>query len=174
MGACERRGGGQQHGAAETTPPPKQSLMLVAVIGNVAEVTRRYPLMAGLALLVVAVLAVAGYCARKSTQDGAPPPASASTPVSGLATVAAAELPKEAIVTLTLIDKGGPFPYEKDGSTFANQERLLPLRERGYYREYTVQTPGSRDRGARRLVVGQAGDVYCTADHYESFRQVLR
>jgi ribonuclease T1 len=148
--------------------------MLVAAIGNVAEVTRRYRLMAGLALLVVAVLAIAGYCARKSTQDGAPPPAGASTPVSGLPTVAVGELPKEAIATLSLIDKGGPFPYEKDGSTFANQERLLPLRQRGYYREYTVPTPGSRDRGARRLVAGEAGDVYYTADHYETFRQVLR
>jgi ribonuclease T1 len=137
-------------------------------------VTRRYSLMTGLALLVVAVLAVAGYCARMSTQEGAPPPVSASTPVSGLATVAVGELPQEAIATLGLIDKGGPFPYEKDGSTFGNLERLLPQRERGYYREYTVPTPGSRDRGARRLVAGQAGDVYYTADHYESFRQVLR
>ncbi len=146
----------------------------MAAIGNVAEVTRRYRLMAGIALLVAVMLALAGYCARKSTQDSAPPPAGASTPVSGLPTVVLAELPQEAITTLALIDKGGPFPYEKDGSTFANQERLLPQRQRGYYREYTVPTPGARDRGARRLVVGEAGDVYYTADHYESFRQVLR
>jgi ribonuclease T1 len=148
--------------------------MLVAAIGNVAVVTRRYPLVAGLALLVVAVLAVAGYCARKSTQDGVQPPLSAATPVSGLPTVAVGELPKEAVATLSLIDKGGPFPYDKDGTIFANQERLLPQHERGYYREYTVPTPGSRDRGARRLVVGEDGDIYYTADHYESFRQVLR
>ncbi|GIH04970.1 hypothetical protein Rhe02_30370 [Rhizocola hellebori] len=148
--------------------------MLVAAIGNVAVVTRRYRLMAGLALLVVAVLAVAGFCARKSTQDGVGPPAGAATPVSGLPTVMAGDLPKEVAATLVLIDKGGPFPYDKDGSTFANQERLLPQRERGYYKEYTVPTPGSRDRGARRLVVGSKGDVYYTADHYESFRQVLR
>jgi ribonuclease T1 len=149
--------------------------MLVVAICNVAAVTRRYSLFAGLALLVVALLAVAGYCARKSTQDSVPPPpASAATPVSGLPTIGLGELPEEAVTTLGLIDKGGPFSYVKDGSTFGNLERLLPQRERGYYREFTVPTPGSRDRGARRLVVGEQGDVYYTADHYESFRQVLR
>jgi len=84
------------------------------------------------------------------------------------------QLPPEAAQTLALIDHGGPFPYDRDGITFANQERLLPQRPNGYYREYTVPTPGSRDRGARRLVVGREGDVYYTDDHYESFRQVLR
>ncbi len=149
-------------------------MMLVAAMGNVLSVTRRRSLIAGLALLLVALMAVAGYCANKSTQDNAPPPATVGTPASGLPTIDMAQLPKEAVTTLDLIDKGGPFPYSKDGSTFANQERLLPQRPRGYYREYTVPTPGSRDRGARRLVTGQEGDIYYTADHYESFRQVLR
>ncbi|HAF54482.1 MAG TPA: ribonuclease [Thauera sp.] len=85
-----------------------------------------------------------------------------------------AGLPPEAIETLALIQRGGPFPYRKDGTTFHNRERLLPAKPRGYYREYTVRTPGSRDRGARRIVAG--GDppevFYYTADHYSSFRQI--
>ena len=83
-------------------------------------------------------------------------------------------LPPEAIDTLALIEAGGPFPYRRDGVTFENRERLLPAKPRGYYREYTVPTPGSRDRGARRIVAG--GDppevLYYTADHYRSFRRV--
>lgn len=137
--------------------------------------TRRYPLLAGIALLVVGLIAVAGYLARRSTTDSVPTPASSvATPVSGLATVKAGDLPKEAQQTLTLIDSNGPFPYDKDGSVFGNNEKLLPRKPNGYYREYTVPTPGSRDRGARRLVAGRDGDVYYTGDHYESFRQVLR
>ena len=83
-------------------------------------------------------------------------------------------LPAEAIETLTLIQQGGPFPYRKDGTTFQNRERLLPAKPRGYYREYTVPTPGSRDRGARRIVAGgNPPEVfYYTADHYSSFRQI--
>ena len=85
-----------------------------------------------------------------------------------------AGLPPEAIETLALIQRGGPFPYRKDGTTFQNRERLLPARPRGYYREYTVPTPGSRDRGARRIVAGgNPPEVfYYTADHYSSFRQI--
>ena len=85
-----------------------------------------------------------------------------------------AGLPPEAIETLALIQRGGPFPYRKDGTTFQNRERLLPAKPRGYYREYTVPTPGSRDRGARRIVAGgNPPEVfYYTADHYSSFRQI--
>lgn len=85
-----------------------------------------------------------------------------------------AGLPTEAIETLALIQRGGPFPYRKDGTTFQNRERLLPAKPRGYYREYTVPTPGSRDRGARRIVAGgNPPEVfYYTADHYRSFRQI--
>lgn len=83
-------------------------------------------------------------------------------------------LPAEAIETLALIKAGGPFPYRRDGVTFGNRERRLPAQPRGYYREYTVPTPGARDRGARRIVAG--GDppavFYYTADHYRSFRRV--
>lgn len=86
----------------------------------------------------------------------------------------AGELPPEAVETLRLIEQGGPFPHRQDGTVFQNRERLLPQRPRGYYREYTVRTPGARDRGARRIVTG--GDppavFYYTDDHYRSFREI--
>lgn len=83
------------------------------------------------------------------------------------------ELPAEARATIALIRKGGPFPYDRDGVTFGNRERLLPARERGWYREYTVKTPGERTRGARRIVAGRDGTLYYTDDHYRSFRRIL-
>lgn len=86
--------------------------------------------------------------------------------------VQVAELPIEARRTLELIKKGGPYPYKKDGTTFGNRERLLPQRDRGYYREFTVPTPGARDRGARRIVSGRNGEYYYTEDHYDSFRRI--
>jgi ribonuclease T1 len=92
---------------------------------------------------------------------------------SGLQTVARADLPPEAGTTIALIASGGPFPYAQDGSTFQNRERILPARPKGYYREYTVPTPASSDRGARRLVTGQKGEMYYTDDHYSSFRRVI-
>jgi ribonuclease T1 len=85
--------------------------------------------------------------------------------------VAIAELPREARETLTLIKRGGPFPYRKDGSTFGNFEQRLPVHSRGYYREYTVPTPGATDRGARRIVAGADG-YYYSEDHYGSFRRI--
>ena len=89
-------------------------------------------------------------------------------------------LPPQAQQTLALIRQGGPFPYRKDGTVFGNRERLLPPRPRGYYTEYTVPTPGSRDRGARRIVAGKgstgdpatSGEYYYTDDHYQSFRRI--
>jgi len=85
----------------------------------------------------------------------------------------ATDLPREARATLALIKAGGPFPYTKDGAVFGNREGLLPKRGRGYYREYTVKTPGAKDRGARRIVAGREGEFYCTADHYRSFRRII-
>lgn len=87
--------------------------------------------------------------------------------------IAASELPREARETLALIRRGGPFPYERDGVVFGNREKLLPERERGYYREYTVRTPGLAHRGARRIVAGRgAAELYYTDDHYRSFKRI--
>jgi ribonuclease T1 len=91
---------------------------------------------------------------------------------SRVAAVSIEELPPEADATLALIKKGGPFPYQRDGVVFNNFERRLPVRKRGYYREYTVRTPGARDRGARRIVAGRNGEFYYTDDHYRSFRRI--
>lgn len=93
------------------------------------------------------------------------------------ATVALSELPREGRSTYTLILRGGPFAHDKDGTVFGNRERILPRQSRGYYREYTVRTPGSRDRGARRIVCGgepqQPDACYYTSDHYSSFRKII-
>jgi ribonuclease T1 len=90
----------------------------------------------------------------------------------GFAVVSADQLPPEARTTLALIERGGPFPYRQDGSVFQNRERLLPRRETGYYREYTVETPGASNRGARRIVAGAEGELFYTDDHYDSFVKV--
>lgn len=74
--------------------------------------------------------------------------------------------------TLDLIARGGPYPYRNDDSVFANRERLLPQQERGYYREYTVVTPGAPNRGARRVVRGNGGETYYTRDHYRTFLRI--
>ena len=99
-------------------------------------------------------------------------------PTETLTTVAVADLPSQGRHTLQLIQDGGPFPYSKDGTVFGNRERLLPARQRGYYLEYTVKTPGSRDRGARRIVCGgqpRTPDAcYYTSDHYASFRRIVQ
>ena len=91
--------------------------------------------------------------------------------------VALAELPREAHDTLRLIARNGPFPHRRDGATFGNYEKQLPPKPRGHYREYTVTTPGARNRGARRIVCGgeqpwPAATCYYTADHYRSFRKI--
>jgi ribonuclease T1 len=88
--------------------------------------------------------------------------------------VAVEKLPPEARQSLTLIQKNGPFPYQRDGAVFGNREGQLPERGRGYYREYTVKTPGAHDRGARRIVAGQGGEYYYTEDHYRSFRRIIQ
>lgn len=92
-------------------------------------------------------------------------------------TVTVAELPRQGMQTYERIHQGGPFAHEKDGVVFGNRERLLPAQKRGYYREYTVTTPGSRSRGARRIVCGgqpRTPDIcYYTADHYASFRRIV-
>lgn len=97
-----------------------------------------------------------------------------ATPDDGLPTIAFSALPRQAQDTIRLIDRGGPFPYRQDDGVFQNRERLLPAKASGYYREYTVITPGESDRGARRIIAGAGGELYYTADHYDSFKRVVR
>lgn len=121
-----------------------------------------------------------GPAAAPSSATGrspARPPSTAATrdPETGLRVVALAALPPEARQTVALVDRGGPFPYRQDGATFANREGRLPSHPRGWYREYTVVTPGEDDRGPRRIVTGDDDRlVFYTADHYGSFVRVAR
>lgn len=125
-------------------------------------------------LLVLALAAVEWWTGRAPGTDR--PVARADGGVAAPAGDARypAFLPPEAVATIERIERGGPFRYDRDGTVFQNRERRLPGRPRGYYREYTVETPGARDRGARRIVTG--GDppevFYYTDDHYGSFRAV--
>ncbi|MDO5056594.1 MAG: ribonuclease domain-containing protein [Lautropia sp.] len=114
--------------------------------------------------------------APATASASARPASSSAASASGLAEIRVQDLPPEARHTLALIQKGGPYPYEKDGTVFGNREGVLPRQRRGYYTEYTVQTPRVRHRGARRIVAGgQAGqytEFYYTDDHYQSFRRI--
>ncbi|MFY3382570.1 ribonuclease domain-containing protein [Paracidovorax sp. MALMAid1276] len=117
----------------------------------------------GVAFLVSPVV---GHARNSPSTDGSPAP------------IALSELPPQGRATYALILEGGPFPYDKDATVFGNRERLLPAQQRGYYREYTVRTPGSRNRGARRIVCGgkqpRTPDAcYYTSDHYASFRKIV-
>jgi ribonuclease T1 len=138
-----------------------------------------------LALLLLGVLLAGGYLLSALRSDDSAPrgsgpaaagrsgsAASPSRGSDGLPTVRSSDLPVQAQQVLRLIDAGGPFPYPQDGTVFGNVERLLPVHPRGWYREYTVPTPGSPDRGARRIVAGQDGARYYTADHYDSFARI--
>ncbi|GGQ94927.1 ribonuclease domain-containing protein [Deinococcus ruber] len=91
---------------------------------------------------------------------------------SGLSFVVLSALPAQAQQTYRLILKGGPFPYQRDGVTFSNREGILPQRSRGTYHEYTVKTPGSSDRGARRIVCAALLECYYTGDHYATFQRI--
>ena len=121
-----------------------------------------------LAFVVVGFALGLGSVAAKGPIDQAGPP-----------TVERATLPSQARQTDVLIHQGGTFPYAKDGSVFGNRERLLPTSPRGYYREYTVKTPGASDRGARRIVCGgkqatRPEACYYTGDHYTSFARIVQ
>ncbi|MDQ1053041.1 ribonuclease T1 [Arthrobacter sp. SORGH_AS 212] len=96
-------------------------------------------------------------------------PAPAQKNPSGLPAIRESQLPAEGRRVLALIRAGGPYRYSQDDQAFGNFEGILPRRDRGYYREYTVPTPGESDRGARRIVAGADGEKYYTGDHYESF-----
>ncbi len=122
-------------------------------------------------LIAVAAFAVlTWWSGHREAAPGVPGTATTASSTAGYPSF----LPPEAIETLQAINRGGPFPYSRDGVVFQNREHRLPERPRGYYHEYTVPTPGEGDRGARRLVTG--GDppevYYYSDDHYRSFRRV--
>ena len=117
-------------------------------------------------LVVAAIVVIAAI--SPATAQRAPAPATPATEIH------MGDLPREARATIALIDKGGPYPYAKDGSIFSNRENQLPKQKRGYYREYTVKTPGERTRGARRIISGADGELYYTDDHYNHFRRIAR
>ncbi|MEU9035304.1 ribonuclease domain-containing protein [Streptomyces sp. NPDC048352] len=103
----------------------------------------------------------------------AAPSAAASVSAKAVGSICSSALPSQAHDTLRLIDAGGPFPYRQDGVVFQNREQVLPSQTRGYYHEYTVITPGSPTRGARRIVTGrQSREDYYTADHYATFKRI--
>ena len=112
---------------------------------------------------VAFALAVAALSAPAWAQRAPPPP---------VGEIAVAQLPPEAHATLLLIRKGGPYPYAKDGAIFGNREGILPREKHGYYREFTVKTPGERTRGARRIIVGRGGEFFYTGDHYNHFSRI--
>ena len=124
----------------------------------------------GVGLLAAVVIAVLLWW-MQGDADRAP---DTGTDLGGLPTVAVADLPAEASQTLVLIDAGGPYPHDQDDEVFMNREEILPDQPDGYYREYTVATPGSDDRGARRIVTGDGGEFYWTDDHYASFARIER
>ena len=119
----------------------------------------RYARAIGLAFALAAMASSAPAWAQKAA-------------VPAIGEVAAAQLPPEARATLLLIRKGGPYPYAKDGAVFGNRESILPKTTRGYYREYTVKTPGERTRGARRIIAGRGGEFFYTDDHYNHFSRI--
>jgi guanyl-specific ribonuclease Sa len=124
-------------------------------------------------LLVVAMLLWQRHTPSPTIPVPAPPAAGARADAVAGAASLPAFLPPEARATLALIDRGGPFPHRQDGVVFGNYEGLLPKQPRGYYHEYTVETPGARTRGARRIITGGRPPVvyYYTDDHYRSFHR---
>jgi ribonuclease T1 len=120
-----------------------------------------------IARALFACAALAGFAMPAEAQKA---PAPAPAPV---VDVRLADLPPEARQTIALIRKGGPYPYARDGAVFVNREGALPRQKRGYYREFTVKTPGERTRGARRIVAGSGAEFYYTDDHYNRFRHIV-
>lgn len=117
-------------------------------------------------LLFLLLLCFGGFTAARDAASELPGASSSAEQATVI------RLPREARTTLDLINHGGPFPYSRDGSVFSNRESLLPRRERGYYHEYTVPTPGEHSRGARRIISGAGGERYYTDDHYQTFMPI--
>lgn len=152
---------------------------------SLSGVRRRFvPIVLGLLVLALVV----GWALREQSSNGsqssptatrthqkrATTAASPTGSHSNVRTIAYADLPSGARATLKLVDVGGPYPFRQDGTVYQNRNKVLPIRGRGYYHEYTVVTPGQGDRGPRRIVVGNNKSAYYTADHYDSFARVLR
>lgn len=169
----------QTNGGARPTVPAEVPTPLATAVAAIpgATATATIPPVAPTSrMLPTATVAVPVAASRSAPTATAPPRLPTTIPAAndGLPTIPFESLPPEAQRTLELIDRGGPFPYDRDGITFGNREGLLPQQSGGYYREYTVVTPGSADRGARRIIAGRDGQRYYTDDHYESFRRVVR
>ena len=126
-------------------------------------------------ILVAATLLV-GCSTASDTETGSSTASNVTyagtDPESGLPWISRSDLPPEALDTAAEIAAGPPYAYERDGVIFENREGLLPDHERGYYEEFTVETPGSADRGARRIVWGLQDELYYTDDHYQSFERI--
>jgi len=155
------------------------AIALLAILGVIAWVFVKNPDM------VAAASARSGHISWTAATASVPPPA-VSPPTSsatskkidaetGLPWIDASALPAQGRQVLALIDKGGPYPYDQDGTTFSNAERLLPIKAKGFYTEYTVKLPSSSDRGPVRIVMGGKGQLYFwTTDHYASFARIRR
>lgn len=131
----------------------------------------------GLALLVACQPSDGKTAAQTTTPPAQVQKQPQTDPQSGLKWIRVSDLPREGQQVYLLIGQGGPFRYSKDGAIFGNREGLLPRQKRGYYREYTVRTPGESDRGARRVICGghpptSTAECYYTSDHYSSFRRI--
>ncbi len=120
--------------------------------------------------VIVGMLALSGPAAAQ--RDNAPGAAQGRVQMS-LADISVNALPPEARETLRLIEKGGPYAFDRDGIVFGNFEKRLPIKERGYYHEFTVRTPGVRHRGERRVVTGKGSENYYSDDHYKTFKRIV-
>lgn len=123
-------------------------------------------------LLGLMVLTAPAVAQRDNSQPPAPVVTRERVQLS-LADISSKVLPPEARDTLQLIEKGGPYPYDRDGIVFGNFEKRLPIKDRGYYTEFTVKTPGVSHRGARRIVAGKGGERYYSDDHYKTFKRIV-